>query len=238
VAVASVIYAGVMSQPPGPGVPPEFQPPPPAYGGYGGSLQSYGRPGYGAPGHPPPVGPGPAPEPVLGTPQQASAVPPAGVPIAAGAERPPQRPAVIGLATTLAATASLQWVAVLSFGWLVASAGTAQLDTSGVDGGVYHVLDRIAYRLSDGLAWPLYLFPAMSFVLSFLLLSGREWTRLAFTVTGAAALGWSAWWLRDNLLWWSIPAGYIALTVLVSWTAEATHWYRWRQRSDPAGQLR
>jgi hypothetical protein len=145
---------------------------------------------------------------------------------------------VVGLATTLAATASLQWVCVLSFGWLVATAGTAQLQTSGVDGGVYHVLDRFSYRMADGLAWPLYLFPVASFVLSFVLLTRREWARLAFTATGAASILWSGWWLRDNLAWWLIPAGYIALTVLVLWTADATRWYRWRPGSDRYAQPR
>jgi len=149
--------------------------------------------------------------------------------------QPPQRPATIGLAATLASTASLQWIGLLSFCWLVASAGVAQLSTSGVDGGVYHVLSRFSYRMLDGLAWPLYLFPLVSFVLSFLLLTRRPWTRLAFSVTGAAALLWSAWWLRSDLLWWLVPAGYIAITVLVLWTAETTRWYRWRPASPSAG---
>jgi hypothetical protein len=150
---------------------------------------------------------------------------------------PPQRPAVVGLAATLAATASLQWVCVLSFCWLVATAGAAQLGTTGVDGGLYHLLNRFNYRMLDGLAWPLYLFPVASFVLSFLLLARRSWARIAFSVTGAAALVWSAWWLWGDLEWWLIPASYIALTVLVLWTPEATRWYRWKQPSHPAGQL-
>ena len=152
--------------------------------------------------------------------------------------QPPQRPGTIGLAATLASTASLQWIGLLSFCWLVASAGVAQLSTSGVDGGVYHVLSRFSYRMLDGLAWPLYLFPLVSFVLSFLLLTRRPWTRLAFSITGGAALLWSAWWLRSDLLWWLVPAGYIAITVLVLWTAETSRWYRWRPESDPAGHGR
>ena len=151
-------------------------------------------------------------------------------------ERLPQRPGVVGLSATLAATASLQWIVVLSFFWLIATAGAAQLSTSGVDGGIYHILNRFNYRMLDGLAWPLYLFPVVSFVLSMLLLARRSWARLAFTLTGAAAIAWSAWWLRADLLWWLGPAGYIAVAVVILWTTEANRWYAWRPTSDPAGQ--
>jgi hypothetical protein len=154
------------------------------------------------------------------------------------AAQPPQRPATIGLAATLASTASLQWIGLLTFFWLLATAGVAQLGTTGVDGGVYYVLSRFSSRMLSGLAWPLYLFPLTSFVLSFLLLTRRPWTRLVFTATGAAALLWSAWWLRADLVWWLVPAGYIAVCVLVLWTAEASRWYRWRPPSDPGGQGR
>jgi hypothetical protein len=217
-----------VSQPLDPGVPPQFQPPV-SYGGYGGDLQSYGQQapgGYRAPAQPRDFPPPPA------------AVVPVPLAGASAAVALPQRPAVIGLATTLAATASLQWMGVLSLCWLLATAGVAQLSTTGIDGGVYHVLSRFSYRMIDGLAWPLYLFPLASVVLSFLLLTRQPWTRLAFSATGAAALLWSAWWLRSDLLWWLVPAGYIGVTVLVLWTAEASRWYRWRPASDPTGQPR
>lgn len=219
-----------MSQPVDPGVPPHFQPPV-SYGGYGGDLQSYGQPR-----HPSTYEQSYAPR--LDT---AGPVPPAvDAPVFLPAPRMagplPQRPAVVGLAATLAATASLQWIGVLSLCWLLAAAGVSQLGTTGVDGGVYHVLSQFSYRMLDGLAWPLYLFPLASFVLSFLLLTRRPWSRLAFSVTGAAALAWSAWWLRSDLLWWLVPAGYIGVSVLVLWTAEASRWYRWRPTSGVPGQ--
>jgi hypothetical protein len=145
-----------------------------------------------------------------------------------GADHPPQRPGVIAMAATMAVTASLQWICALSFAWLVARAGVGGLDTSGVDGGIYHILNRFNDRLLDGLAWPLYLFPAVSFVLGFVLLARRQWARWAFTLCGALALGWSAWWLRSNLVWWLAPAVYIAVSVLIVWTAAANRWYGWR----------
>ncbi len=219
-----------MSQPTGPGVPPDFQPPS-HDGGYGGNLQNYGQQGYQG------LGYVPTPPPWRPQPSAAPAAPLAPAAVQALPSSPPQRPAVVGLAATLAATASLQWVCVLSVCWLVATAGAAQLGTTGVDGGLYHLLNRFNYRMLDGLAWPLYLFPVASFVLSFLVLARREWARIAFTVTGAAALVWSAWWLRTDLEWWLIPASYIALAVLVLWTPEATRWYRWNRQSHPAGQL-
>jgi hypothetical protein len=219
-----------VAQPPGPGVPPDFHPPA-SYGGYGGDLQNYSPQNYspqnsGSQATPPPAGSAPPiPAPALLTPRPQ----PAG---------PPQRPAGVGMAATLAATASLQWICALSLGWLIATAGTQQLGTAGVDGGVYHILNRFSDRLLDGLAWPLYLFPLASVVLSFLLLTRRLWARAAFTVTGVAALSWSAWWLRHDLLWWVIPAGYVATAVLVLWTHSCTRWYGWSTRSDPAGQVR
>lgn len=213
-----------MSQPPIPGVPPSS--PPPVYGGYGGDLQSYGHPAYGQPVAAPP-------QPWV-TPTAAWSPELVGQAAWANPALPPQRPAVIGLAATLAITASLQWVCALSFCWLLATAGTQQLGTSGVDGGVYHILNRFNDRLLDGLAWPLYLFPAASFVLGFLLLARRSWARLTFTLVGAGALAWSAWWLRNDLVWWLAPAGYIAIAVLVLWSAPANRWYGWKPASAPA----
>jgi hypothetical protein len=221
-----------MSQPTGPGQPPEFRPPA-AYGGYGGELQSYGQ-RHASPGS---YEPPPFPPPVPWPSQPPPVAQPAAVPVTpAHPAQLPQRPGVVGLAATMAATASLQWVCVLSFLWLVATAGAAQLSTSGVDGGIYHILNRFNYRMLDGLAWPLYLFPVISFVLSFLLLARRSWARLAFTLTGAAAVLWSAWWLRDELLWWLGPAGYIAASVVVLWTGEANRWYAWQPASDARPQ--
>lgn len=210
-----------------------------SYGGYGGELQNYDPQRYAA--APPTQPTWTEPPPAVWNPN--ATAPPA--PLVAAAEvpreRPPQRPAVIGLAATLGATASLQWICALSFVWLVATTGANQLGTSGVDGGLFHILNRFNYRMLDGLAWPLYLFPLASLVLSFLLLARRPWARLAYTITGAAALVWSAWWLRNDFVWWLVPAGYIAVAVVVLWTADASRWYRWgrasdQARSDPAGQ--
>lgn len=219
-----------MSQPVDPGVPPQFQPPV-SYGGYGGDLQSYGQPRHSSAYQPSYA---PRLEPTAPVPGAMDA--PVFLPTPAPEGPLPQRPAVVGLAATLAATASLQWIGALSLCWLLASAGVAQLGPTGVDGGVYHVLNRFSYQMLDGLAWPLYLFPLASFMLSFLLLTRRPWTRLAFSVTGAVALVWSAWWLRSDLLWWLVPAGYIGVSVLVLWTAEASRWYRWRPPSGLPGQ--
>lgn len=151
---------------------------------------------------PPPYGPGPA----LVRPTQ-------------------QRPAVIGLAVTLAVTAALLWVCALSLGWLLAIAGTRVLDQSGSDGVVFHLLDRFRDRLLDGLALPLYLFPLASVVSGFLLLNRRPWPRLVHTAIGVLALAWSAWWLRDALLEWASVALYVGVAVSVLWTPAATRWY-------------
>jgi hypothetical protein len=151
----------------------------------------------------------------------------------AGQPYPPpqrrQRPAVIAMAATMTVTASLQWICVLSFGWLVATAGAASLSTRDVEGALYHMLRRFHLRMLEGLALPLYGFPAVAFVLGFLILAPRWWSRAALTVTGVAALAWSGWWLRGDILWWLPLATYIGVVCLIVWTPGATQWYRQRQ---------
>lgn len=141
--------------------------------------------------------------------------------------RPVQRPAVIGMAATLAVTASLQWICCLSFAWLMAAVGAEGLGTDGIDGALYHTLQRFHYGMIDGLAWPLYLFPTASFVTGFIVLVRRPWARIVHTAVGVAALGWSAWWLyAASLLWWIAPAVYIAVGCLILWLPSVNRWYR------------
>ena len=205
-----------MPPPPASGLPPEFRPPL----GYGGPVQpvapyEHGGPGlYGSYVAPPPMA------------QQWAAGPPAHVAL--------QRPGVVGTATTMAATASAQWVCALAFFWLLAGTGARQLATTGMDGALFHLLNRFHYRMVDGLAWPLFLFPLASFVLSFLLLTGRGWARVAFSAVGGAWLLWTAWLFRDSFVWWLPSAAYVATSVLLLWTASANRWFG--RRSHPAGQ--
>lgn len=142
-----------------------------------------------------------------------------------------QRPAVVAIAATLAVTAALQFVCVLGLAWVTATVGADQLDTTGSEGGLFHILQRFNYRMLDGLAWPLFGFPVASFVTGLLLLVRRPWTRLLHTGLGVVALGWSAFWLRDDLLWWVSPALYVAIGCLLLWTPAANRWYGRR----PAG---
>jgi hypothetical protein len=139
-----------------------------------------------------------------------------------------QRPAVIAIAATMTVTASLQWVCVLSFAWLVATAGAASLSTTDVEGALYHMLRRFHLRMIEGLALPLYLFPTVAFFLGFVILAPRAWARIALTITGVAALAWSGWWLRHDILWWLPLATYIGVVCLILWTPGATQWYRQR----------
>ena len=141
---------------------------------------------------------------------------------------PPQRPAVIALACSLAVVASLLWVCGLSLLWVTAVIGTGTFAQIGDNGAVFHILNRFNYRMLDGLAIPLYLFPLASFTTGFLLLSRRPWTRTLHTAVGLVALAWAAWWLQDNLLWWFSAAWYVVVACLVLWTPGATAWYRWR----------
>lgn len=161
--------------------------------------------------------------------------PPSSVPWAYQ-QPPPQRPASVGIAATLAVTASLQWICALSFAWLVATAGAQSLQSSGSDGNLFHILNRFHYRMIEGLAWPLYLVPAASLVLGFWILSRKPWTRIAFSSVGVLALAWLAWLLRDHLIWWIVPAAYIATGSALVWTRAASAWYGWGRRpAEDAG---
>ncbi len=195
--------------PPGPHGAPQFRPP-----GYPPAPSPYGSP--------PAPTPYPASYPAPYTAQHpAPAIP-----------RPMPRPAVVTLAATMAVTASLQWICALSFAWVVATAGAASLETTeaDVEGSLFHILNRFHYRMVDGLAWPLYLIPLVSFFLGFVVLAPRPWARWGLTLVGLVALGWSAWWLRHDLIWWLPAALYVIVACLVLWTPGATAWYRARGR--------
>ncbi len=145
-----------------------------------------------------------------------------------------QRPAVVAMSATMTVTASLQWICGLSFAWLVATAGAANLALEGSEGSLFHLLNRFHYSMIDGLAWPLYGIPLLSFFLGFVVLAPRPWARWSLTITGLVALGWSAWWLQDYLIWWLAPALYIVVACLVLWTPGASQWYRARGRARSA----
>ncbi|HEY5785751.1 MAG TPA: hypothetical protein VIT65_13325 [Microlunatus sp.] len=205
-------------------------------------------PGYQAPGphgapqfSPPPGGQPTAPLPTTPIPTGhrpdpygGPSLPPAPVPVWPAAAQPyapgvhRQRPAVIAMAATMTVTASLQWLCALSLAWLVATAGAAGLSTTDAEGAFYHILRRFHLRMIEGLALPLYGFPTLAFFLGFVVLAPRVWARLALTLTGVAALAWSAWWLRNDILWWLPIATYIGVVCLILWTPGATQWYRQR----------
>ena len=192
--------------------------------------QGFARPPSGAPQFQAPVSHQPRPPyprasdlPVQSLPSPAPRPPAA--PTVAG---PPQRPAVIALACSLAVVASLLWICGLSLLWVTAVIGTGTFAQIGDNGAVFHILNRFNYRMLDGLAVPLYLFPLASFTTGFLLLSRRPWTRTLHSVVGLVALAWAAWWLQDNLLWWFSAAWYVVVACLVLCTPGATAWYRWR----------
>jgi hypothetical protein len=216
---------------------------PAGYGGYGGDLQHYpahGGPSPAVPSYEPPAVPTYAPP----------RVPPAWEPAAPSPvgsyapgftqpqPQPPERPAVITMAATLAVTGSLQFLAALTLLWLLAVAGNDELGTFGADGVMFHVLNRFDDRMVDGLAWPLYGFPLAALVLGFLLPTRRPWTRIAFSVLGLLAVAWLAWIFRSRPVWLVVPVTYIGFTSGIVWTAAASRWYRWRLRSDADPQPR
>lgn len=190
------------------------------YGSYGGDLQSYGQPGQ-----PPQQPPSPYGVPHWQTQQP---LPPLTTP------NRDQRPGVIGMSTTMAATASLMFICGLSLAWLTAFVALDELTTEGFDGGVMHIMNRFHLKMINGLALPLFLLPAVGFIVSFFVLARHNWGRIVYTATGIAALAWSGWWLKSDLRWWLPGLLYIGVCCLLVWTPGANRWYS-RKSSTEAG---
>ncbi|MGI3781467.1 MAG: hypothetical protein ACRYG2_11895 [Janthinobacterium lividum] len=146
-----------------------------------------------------------------------------------------QRPALVGLAVTLAVTASLLWACGLSLFAVVALVGSQEMEAADDTGVVFHTLDQFVLRMGDGLWVPLYGFPVVSVVTGFLLLSRRPWARVAHTAVGLGSLAWAGWWLRGSLLAWVAVAVYVGTSVAVLWAPSVGRWYASRSRRRPAG---
>lgn len=168
-----------------------------------------------------PWGPPPVTDEVL----QQLPPPVAGAPWSPSAPAADQRPAVVGLAVTLAVTGSLLWVCGLSLFGLVALAGIQAMSPVGEDGVVFHTLDEFVLRMGDGLWVPLYGFPVAAIVTGFMLLARRPWARIAHSAVGVASLAWAAWWLRDSLLTWVVVTVYVGTAVAVLWAPSVGRWY-------------
>jgi hypothetical protein len=194
----------------------------------------HGAPQFGPPGSQPtaPIPPGYRGDPYGGPSRPSAPIPPWPAQTQSYGAPVRQRPAVIAMAATMTVTASLQWLCVLSLAWLVATAGASGLSTTDVEGALYHMLRRFHLRMIEGLALPLYGFASASFFLGFVVLAPRTWARLALTLTGVAALAWSAWWLRNDILWWLPIATYIGIVCLILWTPGASSWYRQRNAAQ------
>ena len=134
--------------------------------------------------------------------------------------------ASIGLACNLAVTASLLWICALSLAWVTATAGADRLAIDGETGPLFHILNRFDDRMVEraGLA-ALSLPRGLLRHRSAAALPDTGWARIVHTALGLAALGWTAWWLQDNLLWWVSSAFYIAVACLLVWTPGASRWY-------------
>lgn len=138
----------------------------------------------------------------------------------------PQRPAVIAMSAAMTVTAAALWVCALASAWLLAAVGQSRLQADqDFDGQVLILLNRFSARLLDGLAIPLFGLPAIAFVAAFLLLSGRRWSQLFYTVLGLASIAWLLWWLQLSLTFAVAPAAYIAIAVAMLWSPAALRWY-------------
>jgi hypothetical protein len=130
------------------------------------------------------------------------------------------------MSASMTVTASALWVCALAMAWLFAVAGQTRLQASeDFDGQVLILLNRFSNRLMDGLAIPLFGLPALAFVAAFLLLSGRRWAQIVYTLLGVATVGWLVWWLHISPAWAVAPVAYVVIAVGIVWTPGAVRWY-------------
>uniref|UniRef100_UPI001E576738 hypothetical protein n=1 Tax=Desertihabitans aurantiacus TaxID=2282477 RepID=UPI001E576738 len=142
---------------------------------------------------------------------------------------PAQRPFALTVSAVLTVTAGLQVAGAVAFVWLLLTALTSALDYQDpIESGLYHLLTRASLSLQQGLWVPLIGLPLLAVVAGFCLPVRRAWPRLVTTVLGAGAVAWLLWWQPDQLVWLSVPVGYIALCVLLLWTPAVTGWLRSR----------
>jgi hypothetical protein len=142
-------------------------------------------------------------------------------------QQPPAlaRPLAIGVAIVLAVTGAVQWLCGVTLLWMVAVAFAGDIDTYGLDGVIFHALNRFHFRMLDGLVWPVYLVPLAALVFALAMLRRQRWARLGYTAVGVAALVLSAVWLQDTPILWLPVAAYIGLAVGLVWSAASNRWF-------------
>lgn len=187
------------SQPPYPGPPPAPWP--------GGQVPGYG-PARLPTTHPLPAYPG-----------QVHQAPP-------GPASSPQRPALVGMSTMMAVTASMLFMAALGFLWMLAWAGNESLDYN-TQGPLYYLMERFHLRLAQGLWVPLFGFPTATVGLAFCLLAHVRWARIAYTALAVAAVVWMAWTWHAQGGYLVAPIVYIGFCVGILWVSSVSRWLAW-----------
>ncbi|MDN5727754.1 MAG: hypothetical protein L0G99_17765, partial [Propionibacteriales bacterium] len=145
-----------------------------------------------------------------------------------------QRPLVVGLAVCMSTTAAMLFVCAFGFIWMVALVMRDTFDYNDpVEGVFYHMAERLHLSLMQGLLLPLLAFPVLTVVAGFLLLIRRAWPRLVYSLLGVAALGWSSYWLQNDLRLWAPPALYIVFCILIVWHRSSNRWYDDQLGNEP-----
>lgn len=136
----------------------------------------------------------------------------------------PQRPAMITLSLVLIVTGSLLWMAALGFVWIFVYVARDSFGYTGVEGAIYHMLERFHLRMKEGLAAVLFGGPGLAVVLSFFLLTRRAWPRIAITALGVISVVACGLLLTDALVWLLPGAAYIAFACIILWTPAVSRW--------------
>lgn len=202
---------------------PSFQPPP--YGGGAGPAYSPAPPGYPQSGPALPTPPPPNSAPNMPAPNMPASYMPAPFVGVQHQPVPPQRPALLGMATMMTVTAAMLFMAALGFLWMVAWAGNESIDYNS-EGGLYYLMERFHLKLAQGLWVPLFGFSTASIALAFCLLARVQWARIAYSALGALTVAWLIFVWHDRAGYIVAPIVYIAFCVGIVWVNAVTRWLK------------
>lgn len=133
---------------------------------------------------------------------------------------------MIILSLVLIVTGSLLWMAALGFVWIFVYVARDSFGYSGVEGAIYHMLERFHLRMLEGLAVVLFGAPGLAVILSFFLLRPTAWPRIAVSALGVISVVVCGLMLPGDLNWLIPGAAYIAFACVILWTPAVSRWVR------------
>lgn len=136
-----------------------------------------------------------------------------------------ERPGSVGTSVAMTVSASLEWVVLVGFLWLLARTRDEVIPTNvQPDSAVYHLLERLDLFLSYYGWLPVLGVPLVASILALQLFSRRPWVRIAYTAWGLLTIGLGIWLFRAHATMMTTAALFIVADVSMTWTPAVTRW--------------